>query len=80
MGRMKSASKHLRGSLSFIKDWEYFTDLNDPEFESLTTTGPYAGTLEAFIAIRRQQDFVGADQDDNSAHGGQFMAPGRPVA
>lgn len=38
----------LRGSLEFVNEWTYFTNPLAPEFEDLTSTGPYAGTLEAF--------------------------------
>lgn len=31
-----------------MNNWTYFTDNPSKDFEQLTTTGPYAGTLEAF--------------------------------
>ena len=37
----------LQGSLKFVKDWKYFTNVSSPEFEDLTTSGPYAGTQQA---------------------------------
>lgn len=38
----------LNGSLSFLNHWTYFTDNPVEDFDQLTTTGPYAGTLQAF--------------------------------
>lgn len=37
----------LRGSLSFLNSWTYFTDPSNPAFENLTATGRYAGTTQA---------------------------------
>ena len=39
-----------------MKDWKYFTDPTSPEFEDLTSTGPYAGTLQAFTAGERLRE------------------------
>lgn len=38
----------FNGSLAFLNNWTYFTEDPSKDFEQLTTTGPYAGTLEAF--------------------------------
>lgn len=48
LNRLHGPNVNLSGSLSFLKTWTYFTDPSDPAFENLTTTGPYAGTLQAF--------------------------------
>jgi acid phosphatase len=39
---------HLKGSLSFINNWTYFVDPTEPGFDGLTSTGPYAGTSQAY--------------------------------
>jgi acid phosphatase len=40
--------KHsLEGSLAFVNDWDYFTDPKNPDFEDLTSAGPFAGTRQA---------------------------------
>ncbi|KAE8351361.1 histidine phosphatase superfamily [Aspergillus coremiiformis] len=46
--RVKEANIVLNGSLSFLNNWSYFTDQPQEDFEQLTRTGPYAGTLQAF--------------------------------
>lgn len=46
--KMKAPNAVLSGSLSFVKDWEYFTDVENPAFENLTAHGPYAGTKQAY--------------------------------
>ena len=48
--RIREANVTLHGDLAFANDWKFFT--NDPaeHFENLVSTGPYAGTLEAFTA------------------------------
>lgn len=43
----------FNGSLAFLNNWTYFTDDPSKDFEQLTTTGPYAGTLEAFTTGTR---------------------------
>lgn len=48
MKRIKEANVPLNGSLSFLNNWTYFTDDPSKDFDQLTTTGPYAGTLQAF--------------------------------
>jgi acid phosphatase len=48
VGRIKSPNVTLEGPLAFVKDWEYFSSDPQANFEQLTTTGPYAGTLDAF--------------------------------
>ncbi|KAE8551591.1 hypothetical protein EYB25_005481 [Talaromyces marneffei] len=47
--RLKRLDIPLNGSLSFFNDgWAYFTDNPEQDFEQLTSTGPYAGTLGSF--------------------------------
>ncbi|KAH0555685.1 hypothetical protein GP486_006372 [Trichoglossum hirsutum] len=46
--RIKESRQKLEGDLEFANDWEYFTQDPDNHLEQLTTTGPFAGTLEAF--------------------------------
>jgi acid phosphatase len=46
--RIKNPNITLKGPLAFVKDWEYFSSDPQANFEQLTNTGPYAGTLEAF--------------------------------
>ncbi|KAK3684713.1 hypothetical protein LTR37_020007 [Vermiconidia calcicola] len=48
--RIQEANVTLHGDLAFANDWEFFTDEPAEHFESLVSTGPYAGTLEAFSA------------------------------
>lgn len=48
MKRIKETNTPLNGSLSFLNNWTYFADQPAVDFDQLTTTGPYAGTLEAF--------------------------------
>ena len=38
----------LSSALSFLGNWTYFTSWDNPAFEQLTSTGAYAGTLDAF--------------------------------
>ncbi|KAK4982172.1 hypothetical protein LTR66_009435 [Elasticomyces elasticus] len=45
---IRHANTTLTGDLDFANDWDFFTGDPSADFESLTTTGPYAGTLEAF--------------------------------
>lgn len=44
--KLQSEDVQLSGSLVFLNDWQYFTDQTG--FESLTTEGRYAGTLQAY--------------------------------
>lgn len=46
--RVRDSNLTLHGDLAFVNEWQFFT--NDPSghFENLVSTGPYAGTLEAF--------------------------------
>jgi acid phosphatase len=46
--RIKSPNVTLEGPLAFVEEWEYFSSDPQANFEQLTTTGPYAGTLDAF--------------------------------
>lgn len=38
----------FNGSLAFLNNWTYFTSDPKKDFDQLTATGPYAGTLDAF--------------------------------
>lgn len=53
MGRLKAPGIHLKGRLEFLNDWTYFTNIDSPEFEKLTSKGPYAGTVQARITGRK---------------------------
>ena len=46
--RMKNANITLQGDLAFVDHWDFFTSEPAQHFESLVSTGSYAGTLEAF--------------------------------
>lgn len=48
LARIKASNVTLAGDLAFVNRWVFFS--NDPQrhFDQLTTTGPYAGTLNAF--------------------------------
>ncbi|RPB27592.1 phosphoglycerate mutase-like protein [Terfezia boudieri ATCC MYA-4762] len=46
--RIKSTGRKMKGALTFMNNWDYFSHAPHQHFEQLTTTGPYAGTLEAF--------------------------------
>ena len=46
--RIQHANVTLRGDLAFANEWDFFTTDPAEHFESLVSTGPYAGTLEAF--------------------------------
>lgn len=48
--RIQQANVTLRGDLAFANDWEFFSDVPVEQFENLVSTGPYAGTLEAFAS------------------------------
>ncbi|EXJ86519.1 hypothetical protein A1O3_03470 [Capronia epimyces CBS 606.96] len=48
LDRLRSPEVTLKGSLSFLESWTYFTDPYSPAFENLTAAGPYAGTVQAF--------------------------------
>jgi acid phosphatase len=59
--RIEEAGSHFAGDLSFLNNWTFFA-YPESHFEQLTTTGPYAGTLEAFttgvkLRTRYQQLF-----------------------
>ncbi|OAL36030.1 hypothetical protein AYO20_04692 [Fonsecaea nubica] len=47
LSRLQDPSVNLTGSLSFLKEWTYFTNLSNPVFGNITATGPYAGTRQA---------------------------------
>ncbi|KAI9768943.1 MAG: acid phosphatase pho5 [Geoglossum simile] len=46
--RIKRSKERLKGDLEFANNWEYFAQDPENRLERLTTTGPFAGTLEAF--------------------------------
>ncbi|KAL1304807.1 hypothetical protein AAFC00_003735 [Neodothiora populina] len=46
--RLRPIREHLNGSLSFVRDWDFFIPDPQSNLESLVSTGPYAGTLSAF--------------------------------
>lgn len=48
--RIQDANVTLKGDLAFVNDWEFFTGEPGKTFENLVSTGPYAGTLEAFTS------------------------------
>ncbi|KAH8705585.1 histidine phosphatase superfamily [Talaromyces proteolyticus] len=51
--RLKDLEVPLNGSLSFFNNWTYFTQVPERDFDQLTSTGPYAGTLGAFTTGTR---------------------------
>ncbi|KAI9882833.1 MAG: hypothetical protein M1823_005419 [Watsoniomyces obsoletus] len=46
--RIRDSGVTLKGDLEFVNDWSYFTQDPEKHLEQLTTTGPFAGVLEAF--------------------------------
>ncbi|KAF9884466.1 acid phosphatase pho5 [Aspergillus nanangensis] len=48
LSRIREQNIPLNGSLSFLNNWTYFTTEPQKDFNQLTRTGPYAGTLQAF--------------------------------
>lgn len=46
--RIQHSQYPLNGSLAFANEWNFLTHDPSAHFESLVSTGPYAGTLEAF--------------------------------
>ena len=48
--RIRKSNVTFTGDLSFINDWDFFINEPAEDLESLVSTGPYAGTLEAFNA------------------------------
>jgi acid phosphatase len=46
--RLQATNVTLNGDLAFANDWQFFTSTPAEHFESLVSTGVYAGTLEAF--------------------------------
>lgn len=57
--RLDRANHKLKGSLAFVKDWRYFTHPNDPTFDDLTTSGPYAGTEQAKRTGKKLRELYG---------------------
>lgn len=48
--RVQNANISLTGDLAFMNTWNFFAPHPDDQFEQLTSKGPYAGTLQAFMA------------------------------
>ena len=46
--RIQQSNVKLKGKLAFANEWKFFTQDPAQHFESLVSTGPHAGTLEAF--------------------------------
>jgi acid phosphatase len=59
----------LNGSLSFINEWDYFTDNPEQDFEQLTSTGPYAGTLASVTTGVRFRTRYGHLLSNNTGKG-----------
>lgn len=51
--RLKGLEIPLNGSLAFVNNWTYFTQDPQQDFDQLTSTGPYAGTLGSFTTGTR---------------------------
>lgn len=67
--RIQSANTTLHGDLAFATDWDFFMEDPSNDIENLVSTGPYAGTLEAFatgVKLRtRYKDLI----DEATARG-----------
>ncbi|KAI4163546.1 MAG: hypothetical protein LQ342_002818 [Letrouitia transgressa] len=50
---IKDSNVTFKGDLEFVNDWQYFSLYPLVEHDQLTTTGPYAGSLSAFVAGTR---------------------------
>ncbi|KAL4958140.1 histidine phosphatase superfamily [Aspergillus filifer] len=50
---IRETNAPLNGSLSFLNNWTYFTDTPSTDFDQLTRTGPYSGTLGSFATGAR---------------------------
>ncbi|KAI5809992.1 histidine phosphatase superfamily [Peziza echinospora] len=48
VNRVKGSGVELKGPLAFLNNWDFLSQDPSKHFEQLTTTGPYAGTLETF--------------------------------
>jgi len=46
--KLQSASIPLSGDFGFVSEWSFFVSDPEAEFEQLTSTGPFSGTLETF--------------------------------
>jgi acid phosphatase len=61
--RIQNSNVTLQGDLAFANNWTFLTTTPAEHFESLVSTGPYAGTLEAFttgVKLRtRYKDLLG---------------------
>lgn len=65
LARIRDLGVPLNGSLAFVNDWPYITENPEQDFEQLTSSGPYAGTLEAFTTGIRLQTRYSHLLDDN---------------
>ena len=69
LAKLQAPGVQLSGSLEFLREWTYFTNISDPSFEHLTETGPYSGTLQSFNTgkkLRERYDLlVKADRTTN---------------
>lgn len=70
----------LNGSLSIANDWELFTHESPEHLENLVSTGPYAGTLEAFetgVKLRTRYSHL-LDPSQLAGQNVTFWASGSP--
>lgn len=67
--RIQEANVTLHGDLAFSTYWEFFTSTPADHFESLVSTGTYAGTLEAFETGVKLRTRYKALLDDTSSSG-----------
>ncbi|KAL4962495.1 allantoate permease family MFS transporter [Aspergillus stella-maris] len=51
--RIKEYNLVFNGTLSFLNNWTYFTNTPSTDFDQLTRTGPYSGTLGSFTTGAR---------------------------
>jgi acid phosphatase len=48
LDRVREANATMKGDLSFVNTWQWFGTNPSKQLDQLITTGPYAGTLQAF--------------------------------
>lgn len=48
--RLQRANTTFNGTLAFLNQWDFFAPHPNEQFEQLTATGRYAGTLQSFSA------------------------------
>ncbi|KIW09460.1 uncharacterized protein PV09_00340 [Verruconis gallopava] len=69
LARVKDAGVSVAGELAFVRDWQFISADPGRDFEQLTRTGPYAGTLAAFstgVRLRtRYAKLLGAHDGPN---------------